>query len=250
MKPPRQAISDFVYGKNPVREIFRAGRRTVKELLLAGSREKWENQEFFKLAQTKKIPLKFVNDVELNRISDDGVHQGVLAKVASYPHYDLDEIFDNQPKKMVLILDSITDPQNFGTLCRSALAFGVQEVILPKDKSVPITAVACKASAGATEHLKIIYVTNLVRAMEELKEKGFWIYGGSLTPQSVFLEKVKPGPKSAIVLGAEGGGLRQLVEKTCDQLIKIPMAGDFDSLNVAQAGTVMMYEFRRKMDVL
>lgn len=246
----RQVISDFVYGKNPVREIFRAGKRTVKELLLAGNREKWENQELFKLAQSKKVPLKFVHDSELNRISMDGIHQGVLAKVASYPNYNLDEVFDDQPKKMVLILDSITDPQNFGTICRSALVFGVKEVILPKDKSVPITAVACKASAGAIEHLKIIYVTNLVRTMEELKEKGFWIYGGSLAPQSVSLEKVKPGPKSAIVLGAEGEGLRQLVEKSCDQLMKIPMASDFDSLNVAQAGTVMMYEFRRKMDVL
>jgi len=241
---------DIIYGKNPVCEALRARRRKVLEILMADDPKRLKDSPIVKLAGAQGVTIKQMDIRELNFLTHDGVHQNVVARVQHYPEYLLNEIFENGAEKnLVLVLDCIQDPQNFGTLCRSALAFGVKEVIVPKDRSAPISSVVCKASAGAVEHLKIISVTNLVRAMEELKKHEYWIYGASLEDRSVSLQKLGPAPKTALVLGSEGKGLRRLVAETCDELVKIPMAGDFDSLNVAQAGSVILYDFGRKIFV-
>ena len=203
-----------------------------------------------KLAQSKNVKIQHSNINELNYLTHNAVHQSVVARMKKYPEYLLSEVFEkNSVKNLVLVLDCIQDPQNFGTLCRSALAFGVKEIIVPKDRSAPISGVVCKASAGAVEHLKIISVTNLARALEELKKHEYWIYGASLDDRSVNLQNVNPAAKTAVVLGSEGKGIRRLVADTCDELVKIPMAEGFDSLNVAQAGSVLLYDFGIKIGI-
>lgn len=237
---------DVVYGRNPVHEVLRAKKRKVFEILIAEPLPVFQESPLWELAKKASVTVNETSAQQLNHLSREGVHQNILARVERYPEYKLSDVFeDPSPKQLVLVLDSIQDPQNFGTLCRSALAFGVKYVIFPKDRSVSLTGTVCKASAGAVEHLKLIQVTNLARTLEEFKEKQYWTYGASLDAGSVALASVRPADKSVLVMGSEGKGLRRLVAETCDQLVKIEMAVDFDSLNVAQAGSVMLYEFMK-----
>lgn len=217
MSSPKTA-TEIIYGKNAVAEVVRAGRRKIFEIYR-------DKKELFHLTKTDH-------------------HQGVAARVSAFPFSDLEGILNSCGEKaLFLALDSIQDPQNFGTLCRSALAFGVDGVFLPKDRSVTVTPAVCKASAGAVEHLKIVQVTNLNSVFQKLKDNGFWIYGTALTNEAVDLPKVDFARRSVLVLGSEEKGLRPLVAKNCDVLIRIPMKGDFDSLNVAQAGTICLYVY-------
>lgn len=239
-----EVAADIVYGKNPVREILRASSRRIRELLVTKDSERSFDPVLRDLIRAANLPVVVVDPKQLDKLAPGAVHQNVVARVERYRYAEMGEVLRNVPDRaVILILDCVQDPQNFATLCRSALAFGAHAVILPKDRSVAVTAAVCKASSGAVEHLKIAQVVNLARAMEQLKESGFWIYGTTLAPGSVDLDKCSPAAKSAVVLGSEGDGLRALVAKTCDVLIKIPMKTDFDSLNVAQAGTVCLYEF-------
>lgn len=242
--PGADPVADIVYGKNPVREILRASSRRIREILVTKDSERSWDPVLRDAVRAAQIPVSVVDPKQLDKLAPDAVHQNVVARVEPYHYAEMGAVLRGVPERAtVLILDCVQDPQNFATLCRSALAFGAHAVILPKDRSVAVTATVCKASSGAVEHLKIAQVVNLVRAMEQLKEAGFWIYGTTLAPGTVDLDKCSPAAKSAVVLGSEGDGLRSLVAKTCDVLIKIPMKTDFDSLNVAQAGTVCLYEF-------
>jgi 23S rRNA (guanosine2251-2'-O)-methyltransferase len=242
-------LDKIVYGKNPVFEMLKARRREVFEIL--GTEESLsELQKSMNEAGLNFDPrsCQVVKRQDLDDKLRGAVHQGVMAKTAGYPYEGLENLrsqMKTKEKSLVLALDSIQDPQNLGALARSALAFGVNAIIIPKDRSAGVNATVVKASAGATEHLKIIQVTNLVQSFSEFKENGYWIYGTHLTESSVDLEKVDPPAKSVLVMGSEGKGLRQLVAKNCDQLVKIPMSSGWDSLNVAQAGTVALYHFRQ-----
>lgn len=234
---------DIVYGRNPITEILRSGSRKIFEVYLTNDREQVLIQKF----KEKKVPVTMVDMQQMDRLVPSGLHQGMAVRAERYRYGTLDEVLarDQNTRTLILALDCLQDPQNFGTLCRSALAFGVSAVILPRDRSVTVTGAVCKAASGAVEHLRIVQVTNLVRTLEDLKEKGFWIYGTSLAAGAVPLNKSSPAVKSVLVMGSEGDGLRSLVAKTCDVLITIPMQNEFDSLNVAQAGTVCLYEFTR-----
>lgn len=243
-------VSNIVYGKNAVTEVLRAGRRKVLEFYASAEFEKsltpddliWRN------AHAQRLSVRICNDQELGHICKSAHHQGVVARVGAYPLIELDQWFAKIGEKaLVLMLDSVTDPQNFGALCRSALAFGVDAVILPKDRSIAVTPSVCKASSGAVEHLNIIQVGNLVVTLNKFKEHKFWIYGAHLKVATTTLPALDPAGRSVLVVGSEGKGIRELVGKTCDVLFTIPMAADFDSLNVAQAGTVCLYEMARKM---
>jgi 23S rRNA (guanosine2251-2'-O)-methyltransferase len=243
---PSGDYPDISYGKNPVLEAIN-GPRKVYEVLFADNPKKWQQEPLFQLVKKEKIPHNFVPRTELDYLSHQGVHQGVLARLQNYPDYSLHEVFDKKESKLVLVLDSIQDPQNFGSLCRTALCFGIREIIIPKDHSAPTSGLVAKASAGAIEHLKIIRVTNLTRSIEELKKNEFWIYGTDLSKTATDITKINPGKKSAIVLGTEGKGIRRLVSEACDAHVRVPLQADFDSLNVAQAGAVLMYGFSQAM---
>lgn len=248
--PGAPEIQNIVYGKNPLAEVLRAGRRAVLEVFVTPELQKSSSADEVLLSTIRQrhIPFHVKAGHELDRLAVTQHHQGIVARVEPYPFFSLEAFLSGlKQKSLVLMLDSITDPQNFGALCRSALAFGVDAVILPKDRSVTVTPSVCKASAGAVEHLNVVQAGNLVITLHKLKEHGFWVYGAHLKSSTMVLGDLDPADRSILVVGSEGRGMRELVGKTCDVLFKIPMANDFDSLNVAQAGSVCLYELSRKM---
>lgn len=233
-----------VYGTHPVKELISAKRRRIQKIFIL------PKHEMIAELEKQHMPLEKADRRALEALAPDAVHQGIVARVDPYPYFQVAEIVQKSPERhLLLALDCISDPQNFGTLCRSALAFGVSGIIIPQDRSVMVTPVVCKASAGTVEHLHIARVVNLVRALEECKKAGYWIYGAAAR-DAEDLAKLAPAGKSVVVLGSEGDGLRSLVQKTCDVRVKIEMKDRAESLNVAQAGSILLYEFAKKIGIL
>jgi 23S rRNA (guanosine2251-2'-O)-methyltransferase len=240
-------MARLVYGIHPVREALKAGR--VQALFVlegeAGVALR-EVIEAAKIANVQPVPRA---RAALDLIAHNGVHQGVVALTGEYQYADIRDILEVAKRAgkppLILVLDSVQDPQNLGTLVRSAHVMGAHGIIVPKDRAVGVTATVVKAAAGATEHTAIAQVVNLARALDELKEAGVWIAGavadGGEPPWRVDLK----GP-IALVLGAEGKGIRPLVLRGCDLLIQIPMAGRVASLNVGAAGACLLYEAVRQ----
>jgi 23S rRNA (guanosine2251-2'-O)-methyltransferase len=185
---------------------------------------------------------------KLDLLSGGGLHQGVVASVAPFsylPFADLLPALTSATRERVLVLDGLTDPRNFGALLRCAEGAGVRHVIIPKDRSVGVTPVVVKTSAGAASYLNIYRVSNLSRAVQDLKKAGLWIAGlAANAPESIY-DRDYP-EKMAIILGSEGKGLRPLIQRECDFLVSIPMLGQVDSLNVAVAGGICLYELVRQ----
>lgn len=235
-----------VYGSHAVQELINAKRRKIHEILIA------KDHSLFGFVTAQGIKVTTCDKRDIDALVPDAVHQGIYARTEPYPYVGLDEILgsnDSSSPRLLIALDSISDPQNFATLCRSALAFGVSGIIIPQDRSVAVTAAVCKASAGTIEHLKVARVVNLARALDECKEAAFWVYGAD-AHEATLLTSCDPAKKSVIVMGAEGDGMRRLIAEKCDMKVKIPMTTKAESLNVAQAGTVMCYEFARKLKLI
>ena len=241
---------EILYGIHPAQEALKAGKRVVSEIYLA--KEKLSNPlktiEF--LAISLKIPVTKVKAPFLKSLAKTSRHQGVAARVSLYPFSDISEIIDN-PKKseynnFLLLLDNIQDPHNLGALARTALCAGVEGIIITKDRAAGPTPAACKASAGALEHLPLARVTNMAKFVKELKKKEFWIIGmEGEAGQSVF--SIDLSCNIAIIIGGEEKGIRPLVKKECDHLVSIPQTGQINSLNASAAGAVVMYEaFRQR----
>ena len=195
-------------------------------------------------AKDAGVALRMLPADQIERMAGRGVHNGVVAEVSETTYADFDEIVEREETAFVLILDGITDPQNFGAIVRVADGFGVNLVVIPEHDSVGLTPVAVKASAGASEWVPIAQVTNLARAIERLQKEGFWVYGaapGGDAPSAIdFRGKV------ALVLGNEGKGIRRNVLEHCDRTVTIPMRGHVESFNVASAAAVLCYEVRRQ----
>jgi 23S rRNA (guanosine2251-2'-O)-methyltransferase len=189
----------------------------------------------------------------LDELAKGGVHQGVVAVVGEYNYAQLDELLALAKKSgrppLVLVLDSVQDPQNLGALVRTAHVVGAHGVVIPKDRAVGVTPAVVKASAGATEHVRIATVTNVARALEELKEAGLWIAGAVAAGDSKAPWEIDFTVPIALVLGAEGKGIRPLVQRGCDLLVQIPMEGEVASLNVGAAGAMLLYEIVRQRAV-
>jgi 23S rRNA (guanosine2251-2'-O)-methyltransferase len=179
---------------------------------------------------------------QIERMAGRGVHNGVIAEIAESGYADFDE--EIETAELVLILDGVTDPQNFGAILRVADGFGVGLVVLPEHDSVGLTPAAVKASAGASEWVPVAQVTNLARAIETLQKKGFWVYGAAAAGDAP--SAIDFRGKVALVLGNEGKGIRRNVLEHCDRTVTIPMAGHVDSFNVATAAAVLCYEIRRQ----
>lgn len=236
-------MKEWIIGRNPVMEVLQAKRRDVFRLLFAsGIEEKGRILEMRKLAQQRKIPVEIVPKEKLNALGENP--QGVAAEVSGYPYVDLSDITDRakdlQEDLFVLVLDVIQNPQNLGTLLRSAEAAGVHGVIIPQHRSAEVTTAVVSASAGASEHM-LVAPSNLVQALKELKSLGVWVVGleggaGAKPVQDIPLN----GP-IALVVGNEGEGMRQLVRETCDFLLALPMKGKIESLNAAVAGSIAIY---------
>ncbi|MEW6189132.1 MAG: 23S rRNA (guanosine(2251)-2'-O)-methyltransferase RlmB [Actinomycetota bacterium] len=241
-------MSEVVEGRNPVLETLR-GKRIVEKILLAENlKDSKVLTQIKEIARRRGIPLISVSRRELDSIASLGAHQGVVAFIEPFSYTPFDvflSTLDQTPEPIVLLLDGVEDPQNFGSLLRSVDAAGVSGVIISKRRCVGVTPAVCKASAGAVEHVPIIQVSNLPYAIDKLKREGFWIVGGVAEAEKRYFETDLAG-KVGLVLGSEGRGISRLVLEKCDFLVSIPMHGKISSLNVAIAGALLMYEARRQ----
>jgi 23S rRNA (guanosine2251-2'-O)-methyltransferase len=213
--------SDIVYGRRPVREAKR-GRRRVRRV--------WTAED--------------LSEAELTRLAGSRDHQGIVAEVDPYPYAAAEGMLERDDA-LVVALDQIQDPQNLGAVCRSAEAAGAAGVVIPERRAAAVTAAACKASAGAVEHLAVARVRNLADWLESAKQGGAWIYGAEGAAPSPYTQ-VDFGGRAVIVLGSEGKGLRPRVADSCDAVVSIPMRGTVASLNVASAAAVLLFEAVRQ----
>jgi 23S rRNA (guanosine2251-2'-O)-methyltransferase len=229
--------SDLVYGRRPVQEALR-GRREVLELLAtdrALAAEPWLAE-----ANARRRP-----DRELTELAGTRDHQGVVARVEPYRYADAYELAGVE-RPLLAVLDRVTDPRNLGAVCRSAEGAGATGVVVPAHGAAVVTPAVARASAGAIEHLPIAVVTNLARYLEEVKGADLWVYGAVGEADATSMWETDLSGGVAIVLGAEGRGLRPLVRRTCDALVSIPLDGQVESLNVSVAAAVLLYEARRQ----
>jgi 23S rRNA (guanosine2251-2'-O)-methyltransferase len=239
----------IIFGVNPVLEKLKASPEDVLEILLSEGSDRGALQEIRRNAARLGVKLSRVNPRVLDQVSGGQRHQGVLARVTAYRYLPFTELLQRtaQPAsaERILILDGLTDERNFGALLRTAGATGVRYVVIPKDRSVQVTALTAKASAGAVEHVHISQVTNLRRALSELKRNGYWIAGLDSSGHESIYRRNYPA-RLAIVLGSEGTGIRPINLRECDFVLCIPMAGKVRSLNVSVAGAVFLYELLRQ----
>ena len=236
-------MKELIYGRNAVYETLRARRRQVFGLQVAeGVQEKGRLNETLEMARLRKIPIERVPRARLEKLKAN--HQGLALEVSAYPYADLTEVFELAEKRQeplfVLLLDALNDPQNFGTLLRTAEAVGVQGVVIPLARTVEMTPAVVNVSSGASEHL-LVTQANLHQAIDELKKAGAWVVGLEGGEKSTAAERVRLDGALGLVVGSEGEGMRPLVAKSCDVLMKLPMRGQIESLNAAVAGSVALY---------
>ena len=230
-------------GIHPVAEALRS-RHPLDRLLVAQGAGGPRLQEIIDLARRAEVPVRFEPRAALDRLAGTPAHQGVVALGAARKYAGLETAAASQ---LVVVLDGVEDPHNLGAIIRTAHAAGAGAVIIPERRAASVTDVVAKAAAGAIEHLPVVRVTNVNRAVEELKERGFWVYGlDERGPEDY--AKIEYNAPTALVLGAEGKGLHEQVRKHCDVLVRIPMSGKISSLNVSVAAGVVLFEWRRRRE--
>ena len=246
-------MREILYGRQPVREALRAGRRQVFRLLLAqGVKPTAIVGEVLNLAERASVPVRAVERQELDKVGGEVNHQGLAAEVSTYPYADLEALPDAagraEEAPFLLLLDHVQDPQNLGSLLRSAEAVGVHGVVIPHRRAAGVTPAVVRASAGAAEQLSVAQVTNLVQTMKALKERDVWIAGLEDDPHAELLWQARLDGPLALVVGSEGAGMRRLVKETCDLKIRLPMVGKINSLNAAVAGSIALYEIAHQRE--
>jgi 23S rRNA (guanosine2251-2'-O)-methyltransferase len=228
-------------GIHPVAEALRA-ERPLDRLIVAQGAGGPRLQEIIDLARRSGVPVRFEPRATLDRLAGSSAHQGVVALGAASKYADLDTVAAAQ---LVVVLDGVEDPHNLGAIVRTAHAAGAGAVIIPERRAANVTDVVAKAAAGALEYLPIVRVTNVNRALEDLKAKQYWIYGLDERATEAY-DRVEFAAPTALVLGGEGKGLHEQVRKHCDALVRIPMAGKISSLNVSVAAGVVLFEWKRR----
>jgi 23S rRNA (guanosine2251-2'-O)-methyltransferase len=238
-----------VYGINPLLEVLFSHPAMLEKVVVADGRGGDEARRILKLAAEHGIPVEFGGRERLEKLAPHQVHQGVAGICREHSYATVDEVIANRHGKskydLVVLLDSITDPQNLGSIIRTAHCCGANGVIIPENRAASVTASVAKASAGAVQYMPTAMVVNLVRTIAYLKEKGFWIYGADAEARMDIREPDYQG-NIALVMGSEGRGIRPLVRKKCDFLISIPMRGQVASLNVSVAAGVILFNILRK----
>ena len=244
----RELPEDVLIGRNAVTEALRAGRGINKILLADGDRE-GQVSEITALAKERGIILQFVERSKIESIAGGLRHQGVLAYVAPVAYAELDDILAKAEAAgeppFLLLLDELEDPHNLGALLRTADATGVHGVLIPKRRSVPLTATVAKTSAGAVEYVPVARIGNISQTLKALKEKGFWVAGADMDGSQNYYEADLTGPL-VLVVGSEGKGMGRLTKEQCDFIVKMPMVGKINSLNASVAGSILMYESMRQ----
>ncbi|MGP8226158.1 MAG: 23S rRNA (guanosine(2251)-2'-O)-methyltransferase RlmB [Terracidiphilus sp.] len=245
---------EVLYGLHPVEEAVKAGRRRFDQVLVARERDDLRLERLVALCREAGLHVRQEAREQLTQLAQSPAHQGVVALVHPQEFLSIEDLFEPPrpeaggavARRLLLALDGVEDPQNLGALLRVADGAGVDGVVLTERRSAPLSPVAVKASAGAAEHLRIARVVNLVRALEELKRRNLWIIGLDERGQTDYDQFDLTGD-CVLVLGREGAGLHDLVRRSCDHLLRIPMSGGVSSLNVSAAGAVVLYEaFRQR----
>jgi 23S rRNA (guanosine2251-2'-O)-methyltransferase len=228
-------------GIHPVVEALKA-KTPLDRVLVAQGAGGPRVQEIVEMARQAAVPVRFEPRTALDRLAGTAAHQGVVAMGVARKYAGLEAVAGSS---MVVVLDGVEDPHNLGAIIRTAHAAGAGAVVIPERRAAGLTDVAAKAAAGALEHLPVARVTNVNRALEELKERGFWIYGLDERGGEDY-DRVEYNAPTAIVLGGEGKGLHEQVRKHCDAIVRIPMAGKISSLNVSVAAGVVLFEWKRR----
>ena len=228
-------------GINPIAEALRA-KHPLDRILVAQGAGGPRLQEIIDMARRASVPVRFEPRAALERLAGSTAHQGVVAVGAAKRYSDLDDV---AAAELVVVLDGVEDPHNLGAIIRTAHAAGASAVVIPERRAAGITDVVGKAAAGALEHLPVVRVTNVNRALEDLKKRGYWIYGLDERGTEDY-DRVEYGAPTAIVLGGEGSGLHEQVSKHCDALVRIPVAGKISSLNVSVAAGIVLFDWKRR----
>jgi len=244
--------TNHIYGLIPVLEALRAGRRQIERLTVAEGARHVRLREFLDLAREARVPVHRAPKVYLNRSSGDITHQGVVARTAAACYAETDELLAalasavaTEHPPLALCLDGVEDPRNLGATLRTAECAGVNAVFIPERRAAGLTDTVAKAAAGALEYVAVARATNLVRLIEQLKERNIWVVGAAADASLEYTAWDWTLP-SAIFLGSEGSGLHRLVRERCDALVRIPVLGHLESLNVSVAAGVLLYEALRQ----
>ena len=243
-------MTDTIYGRNPIRAALQAGR-SLNRILIADGAARQDIADILELAREQGVVFQFVDRRQLDRLVT-GRHQGIVATVAGHQYTEMSDILpssgrsDSQP--FLVLLDGIQDPHNLGAIIRTADAVRADGVVIPRRNAAGLTAVAVKASAGTTAHVPVARVANMNNAMQALREEGVWLMGLATDGASRF-DEVDYTVPVALVIGGEGKGLRPLVRRNCDEVVRLPIAGHVDSLNASVAAALVLYEvFRQRMN--
>lgn len=247
MRTEQEQRSDLLFGRNAILEALKA-EREINTIVVAEGDKSGSLLKIMAAAKDRGVPVKFADSAKLETLTGSKHHQGVMAYVAAHRYAELEDVFSLAEGRgealFVLIADEIEDPHNLGALIRTAEACGVHGLIVPKRRSVGLTPVVAKTSAGAIEHLPVVRVSNIVQTIELLKKRGVWVYGTDMQGTLIY-EADFSGP-IALVIGSEGKGLSRLTKEKCDDLFRLPMLGEVSSLNASVAGGVFMYEIVRQ----
>jgi 23S rRNA (guanosine2251-2'-O)-methyltransferase len=242
-------VTQTIFGIHPVNEALKSPSLLFEKIFLGTRTPHPSLQSILDLAAEKNVPVTVVPEKILDQMARGGLHQNVVAIVKGTPYADIEGILSRwrtqETKAIFLILDGIQDPQNFGALVRTALGCGVHGMIIPKDRAVGITPAVVKTSAGATAHLPIARVVNIANTVDALKKEGLWVYGAA-GEASELIYDIDLNIDLAIVIGAEGKGIRPLVKKKCDRLFSIPMKGPVSSFNASVSAGMILYEVMRQ----
>jgi 23S rRNA (guanosine2251-2'-O)-methyltransferase len=260
MKPKRPAPSSRerateIFGVNPVLEALRAAARPIQEITIAAGSKDARLRELIELARAQNVPVHHAPRITLDRVTGNAAHQGVMARVAAARYADPEDLLDSVTARAAshtpffVILDGLEDPHNLGAVLRTAECAGVDGVFIPERRAAGLTETVAKASAGAVEHVPVARATNLSRLIDQLKERNVWVIGAAADAQMNYTEWDWTRA-SALVIGSEGAGLHRLVREHCDALVKIPVRGHIESLNVSVATGVILYEVVRQRSAL
>ena len=242
-------MSEIIYGIHAVTEALRSSSLQIQRVIIGTQKPPPTLQSILDLARERRIPIDFTSKENINKMAKGNAHQNVVGIVEAIPYSDITSILSSWKKSptkaLLLILDGIQDPQNLGSLVRTALGCGTHGIVIPKDRAVGVTPAVVKASAGATAYLPIARVVNLAVTIEDLKKAGIWVYGATGEANDLIYQ-LDLNIDLAIVIGAEGKGIRPLVKKKCDRLFSIPMKGPVSSFNAAVSGGMALYEVMRQ----
>ena len=245
---PVEEVEGQLEGRNALTEALRSGRTIDKVFIAAGDTDKGLQRLAAQAKEAGAVVVP-VDRRKLDAMSTTRAHQGVIALAAAHTYYTIDDILEEAASRgetpLIIICDELSDPHNLGAILRSGECAGAHGVIIPKRRSVGLTATVAKASAGAVEYMKVCKVTNITTAITELKEKGVWIFGTAAEGSIPMYKADLTGP-TAIVIGNEGEGMSRLVQKSCDVTVHIPMKGRITSLNASAAASILLYEAVRQ----